>query len=111
MLEGDYIPLSAKSIGPQAWMAWQFVLPDASKSFVQVFRRSNCFHDSAQQCLYGLDASKMYEVQDFGGGSFKASGEQLMREGLSVAILRAPAAKTYQITRIQLFPVRTQHVL
>ncbi len=86
-LYGDYYPLTPWSFAQDVWMAWQFNRPEAGEGLVQAFRRPKSVRESARFKLHGLDPAGTYELRNFDvKGKTKATGRELMREGLSVRI-------------------------
>jgi alpha-galactosidase len=97
---GDYYPLTTYSTANDAWMAWQFDLPQQGCGMVQAFRRPQSTQAGACYKLLGLDAQATYVVRDLDTPDQPAerSGGELMQDGLAVSILKQPGAAvvTYQ---------------
>ena len=90
---GDYYPLTAHSIDPTTWMAWQFDLPEQGKGMVQAFRRQQSVFEVARFKLRGLDPQARYAVTDLEtSGVQTLSGRELMDKGVPVAINVQPGA-------------------
>ena len=90
---GDYYPLTAYSIRPEDWIAWQFDRAELGGGVVQAFRREK--NESAAQVLRlsGLKPSTKYEVTDLDGGApKKMTGKELMENGLTVEIKTKPGS-------------------
>jgi alpha-galactosidase len=101
---GDYYPLVSFSRERDAWIAWQFDLPEQGKGAVQVFRRAESIYQAAQLKLRGLDPEAQYVVRKLDDREeteeMKMSGRALLEQGLPVAIDDRPgvAVITYQRT-------------
>jgi alpha-galactosidase len=90
---GDYYPLTAYSIQPDDWIAWQFHRPDLDGGAVQAFRRNKSEIPSQVLRLRGLNRSAEYEIKDLDSGPpRKMSGKELMKNGLTVEIRTQPGA-------------------
>jgi alpha-galactosidase len=90
---GDYYPLTAYSVAPQAWLAWQFDRPEAGRGVVQAFRRPASPVEAARFRLRGLDPDATYEVRDFDReGAARATGAELMAEGLPGRLVERPGS-------------------
>ena len=61
---GDHYPLTAHSVDPSVWMAWQFDRPEAGKGMVQAFRRTESVYETARFRLLGLDPGARYALTD-----------------------------------------------
>ena len=84
---GDYYPLTAYSLGQEAWMAWQFNRPEEGTGFVQVFRRSESAYETARFRLRGLDASASYQIRSFDEEAVQTvAGKELLEKGLPVSL-------------------------
>jgi alpha-galactosidase len=98
---GDFYPLTAYSLAPDGWMAWQYHGSmaggtfSANAGFVQAFRRSESTVSSMTFPLRGLGSTTRYLVKDLAAGTSTTQlGSDLMRTGLTVALGSAPAATT-----------------
>ena len=91
---GDYYPLTAYSLDPTVWMAWQFDCPERSEGMVQVFRRDQSPYESARFKLSGLAPERRYVLTDLDGvQKFEPmTGRQLMEQGVVVEIKDRPGA-------------------
>ncbi|MBM3999989.1 MAG: alpha-galactosidase [Planctomycetes bacterium] len=90
---GDYYPLTAHSLEPADWIAWQFHLRDSGRGMVQAFRRAESTFFGCEFRLRGLDADATYEVTNLDDASpVRMSGRQLMEGGLRIAIPGRPGA-------------------
>ena len=96
----DDDPLTAYSLRPDQWIAWQFDRPEQGDGVLQAFRgRGECQEASRTLHLHGLDAAARYEVSDFDAPTrSESSGKDLMEKGLTVGIKGRPgsAIMTYQ---------------
>ena len=96
---GDYYPLTAYSLDPSLWIAWQFDLPEQGKGMVQAFRRDKSAYETARFRLTGLEPSAHYVITNLDSGKTQTlAGRELMEKGLSVAIQEQPGdiVITYQ---------------
>ncbi len=88
---GDFYPLTEYNTRHDAWMAWQFDLPDPGRGFVQAFRRDKCIFLAGQLKLRGLRPEARYRVTDLDTGTTQeAAGRELMETGLRVTINDQP---------------------
>jgi len=96
---GDYYPLTAYSLDPSLWIAWQFDLPEQGKGMVQAFRRDKSAYETARFRLTGLEPSARYMITNLDSGETQTlAGRELVEKGLSVAIQEQPGDTviTYQ---------------
>jgi len=97
MLDGDYYPLTPYNAANDAWMAWQFDLPEKGEGVVQAFRRGGSIYESARLPLRGLQADVTYTVIDLDTDKrADVSGQVLMKEGLPVEIRDRPGARIFR---------------
>ena len=91
---GDYYPLTAFTTEQDAWMAWQFDVPETGEGMVQVFRRAESPYCGAQFKLHGLDPAARYALTDLDvqDQTTTRTGRELLEQGLSVGITNKPAA-------------------
>ncbi|MDQ1256473.1 MAG: alpha-galactosidase [Candidatus Hydrogenedentes bacterium] len=89
---GDYYPLTPYSLKNDQWIGWQFHRPDVNEGMVQVFRRADSLYESIRLPLEGLDSTARYRVTDIDApdNAKEFTGEELAREGVSVAIAEKP---------------------
>lgn len=101
LMLGDYYPLTPYTRALDQWMAWQFNRPDKGDGVVQAFRRKDCAGNQITFKLQGLDPRAAYEIKDFDGGVFTKTGNELMKDGLTVTQAQAPGAAvlTYKKSR------------
>ncbi len=101
---GDYYPLTAFTTDRDAWLAWQFDVPETGEGMVQVFRRAESPYCGAQFRLLGLDAAARYAVTDLDhpDQNIAQTGRELMEQGLTVNITNRPCALvlTYKKTQV-----------
>jgi alpha-galactosidase len=96
LFEGDYYPLTDSSASPATWAAYQMHRPDLEAGFVMVFRREEAPYRVADFLLRGLEAEKVYELENLdAGASFQAGGKDLMEKGLMVEIKERPASAVF----------------
>jgi alpha-galactosidase len=82
---GDYYPLTPYRKDADAWIAYQFDLPEAGEGIVHAFRRNACPDKVIVLRLGGLDPGARYVVQDIDGGERReAPGRELLETGLEV---------------------------
>jgi alpha-galactosidase len=96
---GDYYPLTAWSLDPTAWIAWQFDRPEAGQGMIQAFRRAESPYEACRFRLCGLDPAARYLIRDVDRPeTTERTGRELMDDGLLVSIPRQPwaAVLTYQ---------------
>jgi len=90
---GDFYPLTPYSLAEDAWVAWQFDLPDADEGVVQAFRRAECTGDSLRLKLRGLEPDRTYVVTDVDAAQpQEIRGRDLAEPGLLVTIPGQPGA-------------------
>ena len=100
LLLGDFYPLTPYSVSADAWMAWQFDLPERGEGMVQAFRRAASPDPIQCLCLRGLDPEASYLVTDLDDGQESSrSGRQLVAEGLTITLSQAPSAAIYTYRR------------
>ena len=97
---GDFYPLTPYSLAAEAWMAWQFHLPDSGRGLVQAFRRPASVYESARFKLRDLDRGARYLVRDLDRPApEEMDGATLMDTGLLVTAPAAPCAVVIQYER------------
>jgi alpha-galactosidase len=87
-LLGDFYPLTPYQLDADAWLAWQFDLPEAGDGVVQAFRREKSPYEAARFKLRGLEATATYVVTDLDtpGTPVRFNGRELMEPGLPVTL-------------------------
>ena len=84
---GDFIPLTPCDLAPEAWMAYQLLLPERGEGAVLAFRRTESPMPSANFQLHSLKAEGEYEIEDADSGRiWHETGAQLMTKGLAILI-------------------------
>ena len=97
---GDFYPLTPHNLANDAWLAWQFDMPEKSEGVVQAFRRDQCKVEITQLKLRGLESEGQYNIHNFDQEETQTlTGEELMEKGLSIRIPEAPGAAviTYKL--------------
>jgi len=90
---GDYYPLTPYSRREEGWCAWQFHRPEQGNGMVQAFRRPKSEATTKRFKLHGLDPTAEYEIVNFDVNTpRKATGKELMEQGLLVEIKDKPGA-------------------
>jgi alpha-galactosidase len=98
---GDYYPLTAYSLDPSVWMAWQFDRPDLGEGMVQVFCRVGTIYESARLHLRGLEAGVNYALTDLDSGQTRRiAGKELMETGLLITAPDHPRAPVITYRKI-----------
>lgn len=93
LFTSDYYPLTAPSPGLTGWVAWQFNRPEHGDGMIQAFRRDQTVEATQVFQLHHLDPSGKYALTDLDTGkSFSASGGDLMKKGIPVAIHDLPGS-------------------
>jgi alpha-galactosidase len=100
---GDYYPLTAYSLDPKVWIAWQFDCPERGEGMVQVFRRPESVYESARFTLCGLSPDARYALVDLDGGQkFEAmTGRELAERGVVIAVPDRPGAVVVTYKRVE----------
>jgi alpha-galactosidase len=102
---GDYYPITSYSLTKDAWMAWQFNRSETGEGMVQAFRREKSIFESGRLKLQGLDPAAHYDVTDLDTDRIqRATGKQLMEEGLLVAIGDLPGSALLAYARADARP-------
>jgi alpha-galactosidase len=84
---GDFYPLTPYSLDEDAWMGWQYSLPEKGVGVVQVFRRGASPYESARFLLRDLDPEADYQVRDVDSDKVVTlNGRVLMTDGVPVAL-------------------------
>ncbi|MBN1443981.1 MAG: alpha-galactosidase [Planctomycetes bacterium] len=91
---GDYYPLTPYSAQGDAWIGWQFDLPEEGRGLVQAFRRADSGAAARTIVLRGLAAGATYEVRDLDlpDRSERRKGAELMERGVAISIPARPGA-------------------
>jgi len=84
---GEFYPLTPCVVHPDAWIAYQLLLPEKGEGAVLAFRRAESPMASASFQLQGLHAESTCEFEDADSGmTWRAAGSHLMTKGLEVPI-------------------------
>jgi len=99
---GDYYPLTPFTTDKDAWMAWQFDVPEKGEGMVQVFRRAESPFYGLQLKLQGLVPAARYALTDLDAGpeAKEYTGKQLNEAGLAVNIPHQPGARVITYKRL-----------
>jgi len=98
---GDYHPLTPYARTEDAWVAWQFDLPDAGRGVVQAFRRPESPESRLRLRLRGLAPQARYAVRDLDAGTEEVrTGAQWEEEGLEIVRDARPAAAVFVYRRL-----------
>jgi alpha-galactosidase len=91
---GDYYPLTSFTTDRDAWMAWQFDVPETGEGMVQVFRRAESPYCGREVKLQGLDPAARYVLTDLDVPDPPTThiGRELLQQGLPVSITNKPGA-------------------
>lgn len=101
-LLADYYPLTAYSVDPHEWIAWQYDSPEKGGGAVQAFRRDESSVASMNLKLRGLDPSARYEVKHLDGNAVqKIAGRSLLRDGLQVTISDTPGSAVITYKKVE----------
>lgn len=101
LFTGDFYLLTSVSLDERDWFAYQMIDPDAGIGCVLSARRSECAMTAACYKLRSLDSSVSYLLEDAETGRTLGtySGEQLMKEGLSVSLPQPETASLIFLTK------------
>jgi alpha-galactosidase len=92
---GDFYPLTPYSTADDAWVAYQFHVPEKDAGIVLVFRRARCWPREQTVRLRALAPEKTYEMrltdEHLRRDVFAQSGRELL-QGLLVRLDRAPSS-------------------
>jgi len=87
---GDFYPLTAQTITPDAWCGWQLHRADLEKGMAVIFRRAESPYTGLEVALKGLTPGRIYIV-DFVDGAYTATTREYPAEELSQGVeLRLP---------------------
>jgi len=95
---GDYYPLTAWSIAPEHWMAYQFHLPDEDEGMVLAFRREASPYAVLQVTLRGVDPEHTYLVT-FIDEQHQSMTRPMTGKDLAALELRIPIRKNSLLVR------------
>ena len=91
----DFYPLTEYSDKTDTWCAWQLDRPEKGDGVIQVFRRENSPHSSAELPVFAIDKGARYIFEDVDGGEFEIDGAYLAQNGLCIRIEEKRKAKLY----------------
>lgn len=92
---GDFYPLTPYTQDEGAWIAWQFHDPDQQAGAVQAFRRAQSSEGEIRLKLRDLDSKAVYlleSLEPVGLPTRKATGKELLEEGLLIRLSEKPGA-------------------
>ena len=99
---GDFYPLTAHSIAPNVWCAYQLDRKDLNLGSVLVFRRKESPHSVAHFKLQGLDSKAKYELTDIDSGvKQELTGRDLMEAGIEIKMFTAPSSVLITYTQVR----------
>jgi alpha-galactosidase len=101
---GDFYPLTRFSRDRDAWIGWQFDLPEQGRGVVQVFRRDESVYTAAQLRLRGLAPDARYVLGELNGGGeeqTQITGGALLDPGLRVTIDERPGVAVIAYERVR----------
>jgi alpha-galactosidase len=99
---GDFYPLTPYSLEKNAWIAWEFDLPEKGEGVALAFRRDDCAEESLVLRPQGLDpmATYLVEYKDT-GKSEKMTGKRLADDGVTVTVPDRPGSTIVSYRRIR----------
>jgi alpha-galactosidase len=86
---GDYYPLTAWTMAPDCWMAWQLHRPDLDEGIILAFRHQECPYSALQVSLRGIKPEQTYIV-DFVDEQHQPAARTMSGRELSGLELRIP---------------------
>jgi alpha-galactosidase len=95
---GDYYPLTAWTMAPDHWMAWQFNRPDLGEGIALAFRHAKCPYPSLQVALHALKLDQNYEVT-FIDEEHRSTKKMMTGQELSAVELRIEKPRNSLIVR------------
>ena len=88
---GDFYPLTEYTQAEDAWIAYQFDLPDAGEGLIVIIRRPSSPYAQAVFPLHALEEQGQYEFTNVKSGEkWTTTGKDLSAKGLSVRLLMQP---------------------
>jgi len=89
----DFYPLTPYTQDNREWIAWQFHDPERGEGAIQAFRRAESPAERRPLMLHDLDPAAEYAITVFDAPqTTKATGRDLMTQGLPVLLRDKPAA-------------------
>jgi len=99
---GDYYPLTPYSLAKNAWIGWQWDLPESNEGMLQAFRRDEATDSSLIVRLTGLSPKANYIVTDLDSGkSEQHSGGELMTTGMTISIPTKPGSALIRYQKVR----------
>jgi len=93
---GDYYPLTEYTQANDAWMAYQFDLPDSGEGMVVVLKRPESDYTQAAFPLQGLQADAVYAIRNLDTNeSTSLKGTALMQKGLQATLMKQPDSAVF----------------
>ena len=90
---GDYYPLTGYSQARDVWMAYQLDRPDLNQGLIVALRRPDSPYQAARFPLHGLAPAATYQITDLDSGTRRTqSGDELLRQGVPVAVTARPGS-------------------
>lgn len=101
LFTGDFYLFTSVTLDERDWFAYQLNDPATGTGCVLSARRSACALTEACYQLRGLDDAALYALEDAQTGALlgKATGSQLMTEGLRVALATPESASLIFVTK------------
>jgi alpha-galactosidase len=88
---GDFYPLTEYTQTNDAWMAYQFDLPESGEGLLVVLKRPLSEFTEALFAMNALQLGSYYEIANVDSGDKATfSGKELMEKGLAVTLLARP---------------------
>ena len=99
---GDFYPLTEYTQTNDAWMAYQFDLPEMGEGLVVALKRPLSEFTQAQFALKALQPGSDYDIANVDSGDKTAlGGRELMGKGLAVTLLARPNSALLRYRRKQ----------
>ncbi len=99
---GDYYPLLPYTKSEHDWIAWEFYRPGDSDGSIQAFRREHNPATTTHLKLQALTPEAQYEFTNIDtGATTRASGRELMDQGLTVYAAAPRSALIFTFKKIQ----------
>lgn len=94
---GDFYPLSKYSLEKDAWIGWQFDMPEKGEGMIQMFRRAESIYIAASFPLHGLDPAAEYALTNVSTGASEIfPGQTLLNDGLRLTIEDKPGVAIFR---------------
>ena len=93
---GDYYPLTEYTQANDAWMAYQFDLPDSAEGIVVVLKRPESDYTQAVFPLKALQPDAVYRIRNLDSHeSTSLKGRALMQNGLQATLVKQPDSAVF----------------